>query len=234
MALYAISDLHLSFDQPKAMDVFGAEWRDHHLRIAENWRETVSDADTVLLAGDTSWAMRQRGADADLRFIADLPGKKILVQGNHDYWWDSTARLNATYNDALTFIKNSFAAYDDKTAICGSRGWICPNDKLFTPHDEKIYKREVARLARSLEMASSAGFGEIIVMLHYPPTNDKKEPSGFTELIDQYPVKCVVYGHLHGSACFYAGFMGLRKNARYFLTSCDFLKFCPMKIRAIG
>jgi predicted phosphohydrolase len=230
VTLYAISDLHLSFSKPKTMDIFGENWRGHHAKIAENWLAVVSDGDTVLLAGDTSWAMRSNDADADLRFITALPGKKIIVQGNHDYWWDSTSRLNAAYGGCLTFIKNSFAAYDETTAVCGSRGWVCPNDKQFTPHDEKIYNREVMRLARSLDMAAAAGFRDMVVMLHYPPTNDKKEPSGFTALIDRYPVKTVVYGHLHGEGSFFAGPLGKQKNTRYFLTSADFLSFAPLKI----
>ena len=228
MALYAIADLHLSKSVDKPMDIFGENWKDHDEKIRSDWCKRVGPNDTVLIAGDISRAMHFREAKADLKWIGELPGRKILIKGNHDYWWKSISKLRDAFNN-IEFLQNNFFSYKDY-AICGSRGWVCPNDKKFTQHDEKIYKREVHRLKLSLEAAEKHNYKKKIVMLHYPPTNDKFEPSQFTELITNYGVEVVVYGHLHGPEGFGAGIEGQHNGISYHLVSCDFLDFKLLKI----
>jgi predicted phosphohydrolase len=232
MALYAISDLHLSFDQPKPMDKFGENWRDHVLRIRENWYRSISELDVVLIPGDISWAMDMAGADSDLHFINELPGQKVILPGNHDFWWGSTAKLNNLYN-RLTFIKSTYAVFEG-VAICGARGWLCPNDSHFTTHDAKIYNRELARLERSLASAKKDGHTQIVAMMHFPPMNDKKEPSGFTALFEAYAVTQVIYGHLHGAQAFKQRLDGLYQGVHYQLVSADFLSFQPLALNNRG
>lgn len=207
------------------MDRFGSQWKNHPEKIQKNWEKLVKETDTVLLPGDLSWGMKEEEALVDLAFIHRLPGKKIITVGNHDYWWNSTSKLNALY-DNMIFVKNSHTGYEDM-AICGSRGWVCPNDKLFLDQDKKLYNREVNRLALSLESAAKAGFKRMLVMLHYPPTNDKKEPSGFTQLIHSYPVCGVVYGHLHGVTRYPCSYTGLVDGVHYHLVAADYLSFTP-------
>lgn len=230
MGIYAISDLHLSLHKFKPMDVFGDNWKDHHLKIKENWERKITDSDLVLMPGDISWAMSTVEASKDLEFIEKLPGKKIILPGNHDYWWGSTSKLNTMYK-SIKFMKNSFEMYNE-TAICGSRGWVLPNDTFYTVHDEKIYKREILRMKMSLDQAISQNqnIDEIILMMHYAPTNDKKEESGFTKLIKEYPIKTVVYGHLHGEKSFESSIKGMYDGVMYYLISSDYIKFDPIKI----
>ncbi len=223
MALYGIADLHLSFYQPKPMDIFGDHWFEHYEKIRENWIKQVNEHDTVLIPGDISWAMKLEEAIVDLKWIHELPGKKILIKGNHDYWWGSISRLNQLF-DNMNFLQNNFYPYGDY-AICGTRGWICPNGYRFTEQDEKIYRREEQRLRTSLELAQRAGCEKKIVMLHYPPTNDDLAPSLFTSLCEEYKVEQVVYGHLHGEEAYGAGLKGTFQNVAYNLISCDYLNF---------
>lgn len=228
MAVYAIGDLHLGSKVDKPMSVFGDNWINHKEKIEKSWYSYVEEEDVVLIPGDISWAMSLEDALDDLKWINDLPGKKVLIKGNHDYWWKSVTKLNQLYNN-LFFLQNDFYNVED-IAICGTRGWVCPNDNYFFEQDDKIYKREVQRLELSLNKAKQAGFEKLLVMLHYPPTNDKKEPSGFTELIKKYEVSQVVYGHLHGKASFNASLKGDNQGIRYHLVSCDFLKFNLLQV----
>jgi len=227
MAIFAISDLHLGFSCDKPMEVFGENWRNHGDKIKNKWLHTISEEDTVLIPGDISWAIDMGKAAADLQFLNNLPGKKIAIEGNHDqYWWQSTKRLNEAY-DSILFLRNTHGMHES-FAICGTRGWNCPGYTDFTAHDEKIYKREVNRLRVSLDSAIKAGASQIIVMIHYPPAI-KEMDSGFTELIYSYPVKMVVYGHLHGRD-FDTGIKGSVKGVEYILVSADYLDFCPVRI----
>ncbi len=228
MSFFAISDLHLSFFKDKPMDIFGDNWKNHHIKIKDNWLEVIGNDDFVLVPGDISWAKTLEEFKPDVEFIHSLPGKKIFISGNHDYWWGSTAALNEMYDD-MVFMKNSYIPFDD-FALCGTRGWLCPNDTFFTPHDEKIYLREAGRLERSLNMAVLDGFKKIMVMNHYPPTNDKKENSLFVDIIKKYPVEKVIYGHLHGENSFYSSFQGIVDGIEYILVSADYLNFMPVKI----
>ena len=228
MNIYAIGDLHLSGGVDKPMDIFGDNWQDHGKQIEDNWRRLVGEEDIVLVAGDISWAMTLDEARIDLDFIHSLPGQKILIKGNHDYWWHSISQLNDLYDD-MYFLQNTSYKIGDYV-ICGSRGWNCPGDGEIDEHNLKIYKREAKRLELSLDHAVSQGCRNIIVMMHYPPTNDKKEPSEFTSLFEKYPVTNVVYGHLHGEEFFNNSLRGRHDNIEYTLVSADALGFKPYKV----
>lgn len=223
MTIYAIGDLHLSGYSSKPMDIFGDHWSEHGDQIRNSWLTKVKEDDAILIPGDISWAMNLDEAMVDLQWIADLPGHKYLIRGNHDYWWSSINKLNSLF-DSMHFIQNNFFTYKDY-AICGTRGWNCPNHFKFTEHDDKIYMREANRLELSLSMAQKSGYKNIVAMLHYPPTNDKLEPSLFTEMFEKYNVKNVVYGHLHGDTSYSAGLKGQHNGVTYSLTSCDYLEF---------
>lgn len=228
MALYAISDLHLALSGDKPMDVFGERWYKHDEKIKENWIKNVLADDTVLIAGDISWAMKMGESSAELEWIHNLPGKKILIRGNHDYWWQSITKLNSLYED-MNFIQNNFFVYQDY-ALCGTRGWNCPSGDNYTDHDEKIYSRELIRLRLSLDAAVKCGYSKIIVMIHYPPTNEKFQESAFTAMFKEYNVEKVVYGHIHGPALQYRVLEGIVEGIEYILTSCDYIDFNPVKI----
>ncbi|WP_312458615.1 metallophosphoesterase [Proteiniclasticum sp.] len=228
MALYAISDLHLSLSGDKPMDVFSEEWKNHDVRIRENWLKKVKEEDTVLLAGDLSWSMKLQGGKEELDFVAGLPGRKIIIKGNHDYWWGSITKLNSMY-DNMDFIQNNFFAYEDY-AICGTRGWVLPGSSLFKEEDEKIFRREVLRLKMSLDAAKKKGFQKFIVMIHYPPVNETFKDSEFTDIFEEYGVEKVIYGHLHGKSL-QRVMTGERKGVEYILTSCDYIGFDPVLIK---
>ena len=228
MKIFAISDLHLSINNPKPMDIFGPVWDNYVDKIFADWKEKVGEEDLVLLAGDFSWAMKLEEAIADFKLLENLPGKKIIIRGNHDYWWKSSSRLAGQYPE-MAFLKNDAVPWE-KSFICGTRGWLCPNERSFTPEDEKIYKREQIRLRLSLDAAMKAGAEDIIVMMHFPPVNEKREPSAFTEILGEYPVKRVVYGHLHGAANHKNALQGERDGILYELVAADYLDFCPKRI----
>lgn len=203
MSVFVIGDLHLSFDEniDKAMDKFGGIWENHWKTLEKNWIDKITDKDTVIIAGDISWALKLKEAMADLQWISNLPGQKVLFKGNHDLWWNGIGKLNKLF-DNMAFIQNQ-CYVTDSAIICGSRGWVCPGSETFSKEEEKIYKRELLRLESSLKCAVEAlnlvenSHKELIGILHYPPTNEKKQPSGFTEIFEKYNVKKVFYGHLH-------------------------------------
>ena len=239
MSIYAIADLHLSFSADKPMDIYGGEWVNHADKIKANWEAAVSESDTVILPGDSSWALRYSDALVDLKWISELPGKKIFIKGNHDLWWNSVSKLNALFEN-MFFLQNTFFEADG-IAICGSRGWICPGDEDFTEQDQKIYLRELGRLRLSLEAAANVGFGKkaegnenyrgkILGVIHFPPASDSLRRSGFTELFEEYGAEKVVYGHLHGKDAYGSGLQGKRNNVEYILTSTDYLKCMPYKL----
>lgn len=227
MALYAISDLHLAFTTDKPMDIFGEKWLKHDEKIKQNWISKITEEDTVLIAGDISWSMKSSDSKVDLDWINDLPGKKIISKGNHDYWWGGISKLNNMYENTK-FLQNNFYAYEDY-AICGSRGWILEGSDRFTEKDKKIFNREIIRLRLSLDKAKEAGYEKFIVMIHYPPMNEKREASAFTEIFKEYGVEKVIYGHLHGPSLATA-FNGEHEGINYIITSCDYLNFDPIRI----
>ena len=228
MSLYAIGDLHFSTSVNKPMNIFGDNWDNHEIKIIDSWRLKVKPEDTVLVLGDTSWGINLEEAKSDLDIISELPGQKFFVKGNHDYWWTTVTNLNKLY-DHCKFMQTNFYEYGEY-AICGGRGWICPNDVKFDSKDEQIYKREENRIRISLEAARKNGYEKIIVVTHYPPTNDKLEESLFTRLYEEYKVEKVIYGHLHGRESFKMGLKGIRNGVEYILASCDYLNFDLIKI----
>lgn len=228
MALYTISDLHLGFNVEKPMDIFGDKWKNHCDKIKENWLSKITDDDMVLIAGDISWSLKEEDSKYDLDWIDELPGKKIISKGNHDYWWNSISKLNSMYENTK-FLQNNFYVYEDY-AICGTRGWICPGSDKFTTKDEKIYKREIIRLKLSLDAAKKQGFKKIIVMLHYPPTNEKFQKSDLVNIIEEYGVEKVIYGHLHGPVLQGKLLNGVWDGVEYILTSADYIDFNPKRL----
>lgn len=232
MAVYAISDLHLSFGTDKPMDIFGANWEDHACRLKKNWSKTVNDEDYVLIPGDISWGISLEEAEPDLAFIDALPGEKILLKGNHDYWWSTIRKFNnfadiKGYRTLNILHNNAFKIQD--IAVCGSRGWISTDELNFSAEDQKIYNRELDRLRISLMCGRDLG-GEIIAMMHYPPFDSKHRPNEFTCLLKEFGVKTCVYGHIHGNIS-EPWKNEVIDGIKYHLTSCNILNFIPIKLR---
>lgn len=225
MRLYAIGDLHLAGSQNKTMDKFGEKWHNHWQIIKENWISMIDEDDYVLIPGDISWALKLEDAVEDLNDISLLPGKKILLRGNHDYWWSSYNKVKSVLTKNMFALQNNSFIIND-TAICGTRGWLCPNEKNFSKDDEKIYNRELLRLRLSVDSLKNKDYKKLIVMLHYPPFNDSLEDSGFTEIIKEYNAYKVVYAHLHGYRQ-KEKYDFMKDGITYDLTSCDFLNFIP-------
>lgn len=229
MAIYAISDLHLSLETDKPMDIFG--WGNHTSKIKENWIKTITHEDFILIPGDISWGINLEEANADFAFIEDLPGNKILSKGNHDYWW-STKRKFEQYcleHGYKTFeILHNNAIHVNEYTICGTRGWKSPEDDGFNEEDLKIYKRELERLKLSLKEGQKSG-NELIVMLHYPPFDSKHRPNEFANIIKENGVKTCIYGHIH-SHVEQDWKDEIIEGIRYYLVSCNLINFTPIKI----
>lgn len=228
MSIYAISDLHLSYNTDKPMDIFG--WKNYENKIKENWNSKVKESDLVILGGDFSWSMDLKDTYKDFEFIHKLPGKKILIKGNHDYWWGTLTKMKKYINEIgfndINFLYNNSYEFEGKI-ICGTRGW---NFTDLQEDDEKIYNREIQRLKLSLEDAVKK-YGtdkEIIVCLHYPPLKTN-EISDFVRVMEEYNVTKCIYGHLHGPAHKFI----LEKNIdniQYIMTSCDYTNFDLVKL----
>lgn len=227
MNIYALSDPHLSGAHPKTMEIFGGHWQDHDKRICYNWQMQVDPEDYVLLPGDISWAMTLADAQVDLDMIGALPGRKVLLRGNHDYWWSSISQVRGALPSGMYALQNDCLLLGERV-LCGTRGWTCPSSQEFSDQDRKIYLREVQRLELSLKEGARHGL-PILVMLHYPPFNERQQPSGFTDLIEAYGVDTVIYGHLHGPSL-KSAFEGELRGVRYHLVSCDYLDFSPKKL----
>lgn len=223
MKVFAISDLHLSINSNKPMNIFGPVWENYLDKIEQSWNRLVSDDDVVLISGDISWAMKLNDAIPDLNYISQFKGKKIILRGNHDYWWSSISGVRSVLKPNMFAIQNDAIKIGD-TIFCGTRGWTVPETTHKTPDDEKIYNREVIRLGLSLQDAKrlQQNNEKIIVMMHYPPFNSKMEDNEFTNLIEQYGVKTVVYGHLH-SYDKKQKLIVYKNNVKYYLTSCDLI-----------
>ncbi len=236
MRIWAIGDLHLSFAQPKPMDIFGDRWRDHPRRIADLWRKLVATDDVVLLPGDNSWGLRYPVALPDLEWIAALPGHKVLTKGNHDYWWDDARKAirrgDAGFPPSLTLVEAE-AVECHGWVLCGTRGWVTPGLPYFKPEaDERIYTRELGRLERALTAAARLAAGEkpIGVLLHYPPFLPDGTPTKFAEMIGAAGARFCVYGHLHRRVDWDHAEQGTHGDVCYHLTSCDYLGFVPSLI----
>ncbi len=222
MKVFAISDPHLSFDENKPMNIFGSVWENHWDDICADWNARVTDDDVVLIAGDISWAMKLEEAIADINKIGVLKGKKVLIRGNHDYWWTSYKKILSVLPENTYCLQNN-AIKLGNYVICGSRGWTVPELGV-TPeeHDEKIYMREKMRLELSLKEGKKLleEGDKLIAMTHYPPFNSRYLSSEFTDLFKEYGVDKVVYGHLHGNLS-RTHLEYEKQGITYYLTSCD-------------
>ena len=197
MRLLAIADPHLSSHVAKPMTIFGGNWTGHPEIFFQRWRETVLEDDVVIISGDISWGLKLPDAMPDLEMIAALPGQKILVRGNHDYWWPSIGKLRAALPANMHALQHDSIIIGD-TAIIGTRGWTCPGNDDFDKEDEKIYARELERLKLAIASLKGKIFTRLIVALHYPPFNARFRESGFTELLEEAQADAVIFGHLHG------------------------------------
>lgn len=242
MKVFAIGDLHLSGNPPKKpMDVFGDHWANHWERIQHSWQTQVQSDDVVFLVGDMSWAQKLSDAYEDLAAIAAMPGHKIMIRGNHDYWWASANKMRQLMGDSITFLQGHGQAITadidgTPTVLCfgGTRGYVCPGDPSFVEEtDRSIYERELLRTEAALQEMVAAG--EVldpdgtkphkrILLLHYPPFNDKNEPSGFTALLEKYQVQLCLFGHLHDMASF-ARIPSTVGQTKLQLVSADFAQF---------
>ena len=230
MKVFAISDLHLSGVKEKPMNIFGEVWEGHFEKISADWRAKVTDEDIVLIGGDTSWGMKLEEGMFDVARLAGLPGRKVFVRGNHDYWWSAITRVRTLApDDTFFFLQNDCVKFEN-VIIAGSRGWTCPGSADYTEHDEKLYLREAERFRLAFcEVGKVREEGDtLIALIHYPPMGIRKEETLFTRLFDENKVDKVVFGHLHG-----AGFFPLRcerGNIEYYLTSCDKVNFRLVQI----
>jgi predicted phosphohydrolase len=234
--LWTISDLHLSFAKPKPMDIFGDRWKDHHERIAKAWHERIDANDTVLIAGDISWAMKIDEALPDLQWIADLPGHKVMIRGNHDYWCPRGIGPVRKRLPASISMLSADAAIFEEIVVCGTRAWTTPETSGFsTKTDLPIYERELAMLDRALQAAKklAEGVRPIVVMLHYPPFVDRK-PTEFAKKIQEAGAAACIYGHLHRRQDWANATQGTVDGVFYQLTSCDYLGFGPVAVRGLG
>jgi len=226
MALYAIGDLHLSLSTDKSMEIFGGAWQGYVQKL-EASLSCLQDGDTLVLAGDTSWGIDLQEAEADFRFLDRFPGRKLLVKGNHDYWWTTVSKMKNFFAEkeirTLDFLHNNCAFYGDY-ALCGTRGWFLEEEQK--SHDAKILNRELLRLETSLKAADGH---RILCFLHYPPLYQGYECPEVIRLLEQYRVERCYYGHLHGPTIRRA-VEGLRGDVWYSLISADALDFCPKKI----
>ncbi|MBE6720481.1 MAG: serine/threonine protein phosphatase [Ruminococcaceae bacterium] len=226
MSLYAIADTHLSFGTDKPMDSFPG-WKDYVERIEKNWNKLITDSDTVVIAGDISWAMNFEELYADFDFINRLKGSKIIIKGNHDYWWNTLTKMNKFISDyefdTIQILQNNSFVVDG-VSVCGSRGWMFESTE---EHDEKVLNREVGRIKMSLD---SAVCEEKILFLHYPPVTTDQSCEAIMSLINEYNIKNCYYGHLHGAAARFA-IDDTINNCRFELISCDRLGFIPKLIK---
>ena len=244
MALYALGDLHLGFQSGKTMDKFGKEWKHHEKKIETYVNQTVTSEDTLVLTGDHSWGRKLSECEEDLAFIEALPGRKILLRGNHDMFWDAkkTSQLNDHYKGKLFFLQNNFVIYEDY-ALVGTKGFTFEGpfyldrrgrvigwDEEKKLQGEKLVEREMTRLRESFRQAEDAGFTKYIMFLHYPPTNILEEESPFTKIAEEYKVDAVVYSHCHGAHRFGDSIRGIFHGIPYMLVSGDYLNFHPALI----
>ena len=224
--IFSISDLHLGTCVDKPMDIFGKKWEGHFEKIKQDWLRKVTADDVVLLAGDLSWAMTIEDAKADLLSLADLPGKKVILKGNHDYWWQSLSKVQGILPPDFYLLQNNVVRIGHYL-FCGSRGWTMEKE---TEEDKKIYDRELIRLELSLSaMSKERKEGDIVIgMTHFPPFDVSLAATPVTDLFTKYGVEQVVYGHLHGNA--YAKKKVYLNRTNYYLTSCDLIDFSLVTI----
>ena len=246
MALYAIGDLHLHFQSElKAPgQLYGRVWKKHEEKFRRNCSKLITEEDTLVLIGDHSWGKYFSECQMDLQYICELPGKKILIRGNHDMFWDAkkTKQLNALYQSRLSFLQDSYEVYRDY-AIVGTKGYtfegpfwldrqgrIVDWDEEEEIHARKLVERELMRLRTSFELAKADGYRKYIMFLHYPPTNVLEQHSGFTDMAEEYGAEKVIYAHSHGESRFHDSIQGEFRGRLYYLASGAFLRWMPLKI----
>ncbi len=244
MSLYALGDFHLSFQADKSMNRFGHVWRKHEEKIQKNCGKLIQSEDTLVITGDHSWGRKMEECREDLAFIEELPGRKILLRGNHDMFWDAkkTERLNKEFEGRLSFLQNNFYTYEDY-ALVGTKGYtfegafyldrrgrIIGWDEKNEEHAKKLVERERQRLEESFEAAAAAGYQKFIMFLHYPPTSVIEQDSVFTRMAEQYHAEHVVYSHCHGESRSHDSIQGMYHGIQYHLVSGDYLNFRPEKI----
>ena len=230
MALYAMGDFHLAFSVDKSMEIFDAVWKNHEKKIQKYCYKMLRPEDTLVITGDHSWGRNLEECEKDLAFIENLPGRKILLRGNHDMFWDAkkTAGLNERFAGRLEFLQNNFYVYEDY-ALVGTKGY-CYEGKDSIEHFLKIRDREVKRLKASFDMAVAAGYEKYIMFLHYPPTTIGEQESPFTRMAEEYGAEKVIYSHCHGKERYDDSFKGYVNGIEYKLVSGDYLKFRPERI----
>lgn len=222
--------MHLSSDNKKSMEVFGPSWADYMNRIRDNWVNSITDEDCVILPGDLSWGMYLNESIDDFRYLNDLPGMKLILKGNHDYWWETVKKLNEFVNlhrfNNMFFLYNNSYQHND-TFICGTRGWISPDTEGFNPEDQKIFSREVGRLELSISSTKNKVYNNIIVAMHYPPFDKNGDViPQFGDILHQYNVSTCIYGHLHNVTQSDV-YEGIIDGIEYKLVSADYLGFEP-------
>lgn len=227
MSLFAIGDLHLSLDGSKSMDVFGGRWTDYQQKIERGF-SLLTEEDVCVLCGDLVWGMTMEAAREDFLFISRLPGKKIILKGNHDYWWSTAAKAYRFFEENgmenMQILNNNCYEYGEY-AICGTRGWFFEEERG-DEHDRKIMLREVGRLEASLK---AAGERKKLVFLHYPPIYQGYECPEILSLLEQYQVERCYYGHIHGKG-HSAALQGERNGTIFRMVSADYLDFYPLKV----
>ena len=246
MSLFAIGDLHLHFQSElKAPgQLYEPVWKNHEEKFRTNCAGLITDGDTLVLAGDHSWGKKLDECEQDLRYISELPGRKILTRGNHDMFWEAkkTAALNLKFQPALTFLQDRYEVYRDYALVASKghtfegpfyldrRGRIIGWEEEAEEHSKKLVLRELARLRASFELAKADGFRKFLMFLHYPPTNILEKRSGFTDLAEEYRAEHVIYAHSHGESRFHDSIEGTFRGRQYHLVSGDYLNWVPLKI----
>ena len=229
MSLYAIADLHLSLGTDKPMDVFKG-WENYVEKLETNWRKKVTEEDVVVIAGDISWAMKLEEIDSDFDFIHRLPGKKIILKGNHDYWWTTRKKMEEHFSshgyDDILIVHNNCVPISAQKAVCGSRGWMynCESEA-----DIKVLNREIGRIKASIDDCLTKGL-EPILFLHYPPVYDIYICREIIDLIHKYDIRECYYGHIHGAQASKRAVTGEYEGIKMHLISCDYIKFDPLLI----
>ncbi len=246
MSLYAIGDLHLHFgtELKARAQMKGGVWKDHEIKFKKRCAAQVWEEDTLVLAGDHSWGRNMDESAPDLEYIAELPGRKILIRGNHDMFWDAgkTRKLNELYSGRLEFLQDNYFSYRDYALVgtkgftfegpfyINARGRIVGWDEEKEEHAKKLVERELVRLRTSFEAAKAGGYRKFVMFLHYPPTNILEDESGFTDMAEEYGAEKVVYAHSHGESRFHDSIEGEKNGVFYSLVSGDYLRWYPQKI----
>ena len=230
MRVFGLSDLHLPGSDNKPMDIFGEHWDNHWEKIKDSWSHQIGEDDLILIPGDISWAMTLECAKEDLNAIGELPGHKIMLKGNHDYWWGSISRVREALPASISVMQNN-SIKQGNVVIAGSRGWTVPGTTGFDENDNKLYLRESQRLQLSLEQAEKLKEegDKLVIMMHYPPFGNTQASTLFTDIIEEAKPDVVIYGHLHGME---PGkiFEGELRGVSYKMVACDHTDFKPIQI----